>query len=74
MSQEMKMNAKVNLKYGSQASCDGATDGDIEVDAVYKTRTHLPDTKRGLEGKWYYKKCMEAKNSNTWISTRSSTT
>jgi len=66
MSQEMKMNAKVNLKYGSQASCDGATDGDIEVDAVYKTRTHLPDTKRGLEGKWYYKKCMESKNSNSW--------
>merc|ERR1711994_335628 len=36
------------------------------ADAVYKTRTHLPDAKRGLEGKWYYKKCMESKNSNSW--------
>merc|ERR1719328_118575 len=66
MNREMKMTAKVALKYGSQASCDGQTDGDIEVDAVYKTRTHLPDAKRGLEGKWYYKKCMESKNSNSW--------
>ena len=67
MNQEMKMTAKVTLKYdGTKDDCSGATQGDITADAVYKTRTHMPDTKRGIEGKWYYKKCMESKNSPAW--------
>merc|ERR1719167_128438 len=64
---EMKMDAKVTVKYdGTTSNCNGATQGDITADATYKTRTHMEDTKRGLEGKWYYKKCMESKNSNAW--------
>ena len=64
---EMKMDAKVTVKYdGTTTKCDGETQGDITADATYKTRTHMEDTKRGLEGKWYYKKCMESKNSNAW--------
>merc|ERR1712136_445368 len=59
--------AKVTVKYdGTTSNCNGDTQGDITADATYKTRTHMEDTKRGLEGKWYYKKCMESKNSNAW--------
>jgi hypothetical protein len=64
--QEMVMNGALQVKYGGQSSCDGNTDGNIKVDFKYKTRTHLPDAKRDLQGKWYYKKCMEAKNSKAW--------
>jgi hypothetical protein len=64
--QEMEMNGALEVKYGPQAKCDGNTDGHIKVDAKYKTRTHLPDVKTALEGKWYYQKCMAAKNSPAW--------
>jgi hypothetical protein len=60
------MTGDLVLKYGAQSSCSGTTDGHITVDFTYKTRTHLPDAKRDLQGKWYYKKCIEDKNSVTW--------
>merc|ERR1711936_546753 len=66
MNKAIEMTGDLEIKYGSQAKCDGETDGNIKVDFKYKTRTHEPDVKKGLEGKWYYKKCMEAKNSPAW--------
>jgi hypothetical protein len=64
--QEMEMNGGLQVKYGSQDNCDGNTDGNIKVDFKYKTRTHLPDVKTALEGKWYYQKCMADKNTPAW--------
>jgi hypothetical protein len=65
--QEMEMNGALEVKYGPHPTCDGDdTDGHIKIDAKYKTRTHLPDVKTALEGKWYYQKCMAAKDSPAW--------
>lgn len=66
MSAESEASGSLAVKYGQQAKCDGSTDGNIKADFKYKTTTHLPDQRRALEGKWYYKKCMEAKNSPSW--------
>lgn len=67
LNSEMVMSANLDAKWGiEKEKCDGAIDGHIKVDAKYKTRTHLPDVKRALQGKWYYKQCMEAKNSPSW--------
>merc|ERR1711997_795093 len=66
MNKAIEMTGDLEIKYGARAKCDGDTDGNIKVDFKYKTRTHEPDVKSGLEGKWYYKKCMEAKNSPAW--------
>jgi len=64
--QELEMTGDLELKYGAHDSCDGNTDGNIKVDFKYKTRTHLPDVKTALEGKWYYQKCMADKNAPAW--------
>jgi len=66
MDAESEATGSLQVKYGQQAKCDGDTDGNIKADFKYKTTTHLPDQKRALEGKWYYKRCMEAKNSPAW--------
>lgn len=66
LNRELAMKGNLVVKYGAQGNCNGNTDGHIKVDFQYKTRTHLPDAKRDLQGKWYYKKCMESKNSNAW--------
>jgi hypothetical protein len=69
LNRELELKGSLVLKYGAQPNCQsGNTDGHINVNFKYKTRTHLPDAKRDLQGKWYYKKCMESKNSDAWKS------
>jgi len=62
LNQRLTVNGKASLKYGEGNSC-GSGNGQIEVDFNHET---TDEGSNDLKEKWYYKKCMEAKQSPEW--------
>ena len=62
MGETMKVEGRASLQYGEGTSC-GSGQGEIKVDFKHETTQDGYDS---LANKWYYKKCMEQKNSPEW--------
>ena len=54
------------MQYGKAKNCD-ATDGEMNVKFEHSTTQEARDN---LKKKWYYKKCMEDKNSPAWSNSK----
>ena len=50
------------MQYGRAKNCDD-TDGEMNLEFEHSTTQEARDN---LKNKWYYKKCMEDKNSPAW--------
>ena len=61
-SSDMTVTGKAMLQYGKGNKCSD-TDGDIKVSFAHSTTQEARDM---LKNKWYYKQCMELKNSPAW--------
>jgi len=62
MNQDLKLTGSGKMQYGRAKNCD-ATDGEMNVKFEHSTTQEARDN---LKKKWYYKKCMEDKNSPAW--------
>ena len=62
MGETMAVQGKAQVSYGEGNSCRNA-DGEIKVDFKHETTQDGYDS---LANKWYYRKCMEQKNSAEW--------
>lgn len=62
MNSDMKMEGEAKLQYGEQTKCEKG-EGEIEAKFEYSTTQEARET---LKKKWYYKDCMEKKNSKAW--------
>ena len=58
----LQVHGTANLEFGPDTECNQG-DGEIRVSFKHKT---TDEGKKGLEDKWYYKKCMEQKSSSEW--------
>jgi hypothetical protein len=58
----VKVTGKAMVQYGEGSQCDD-TDGEIRVKFEHST---TEESREALKNKWYYKKCMEDKNSPAW--------
>ncbi|TRY76606.1 hypothetical protein TCAL_03493 [Tigriopus californicus] len=60
----MAVSGKAMVQYGAVSSCSDA-EGEIRVAFEHST---TKEARRELRDKWYYKQCMELKNSKGWKS------
>ncbi len=59
---DMKVTGKAMVQYGEAGTC-AEGDGEIKVNFEHSTTQEARDQ---LKNKWYYKKCMEMKNTPAW--------
>merc|ERR1712223_2105127 len=62
MNQDLKLAGSGKMQYGRAKNCDD-TDGEMNLEFEHSTTQEARDN---LKNKWYYKKCMEDKNSPAW--------
>jgi hypothetical protein len=60
--EKLTVSGKFMVQYGATTECD---QGDGEIKLTFKHET-TPEGYSDMHDKWYYKKCMEQKNSNEW--------
>lgn len=59
---QMEVTGKARLRYGNAADCDSAQG---EIRATFKHQTTAL-AREDMKNTWYYKKCMEQKNTAAW--------
>lgn len=64
LNQVLSVNGQAFVKYGEGNGCGAAAqNGDVKVEFKHSTTA---EGSNALKKKWYYKKCMEQKNSANW--------
>ena len=62
MNEQLKMTGDLLVQYGAVKSCSSG-EGEIQANFEYST---TQEARENLKNKWYYKDCMEKKNSEAW--------